>query len=271
MTFQFKGHCSSMEMYLNNNHPRLYIPRYYDSMTMTTSDKCSSSTFVLSDGLYGKKFFWYISFQLKIQVSVSPALNHCAAREIYVVIIYKWTCIAYIWKMKQDMFEWTIWDSYDARSFYFEDKTNLIELYIFAKSPSDTNITLYPNISPCNQTMHIKDQHGKLPHDITVIDRIRDKIIWRHMYNRGRHNIYCLLFTCYFVHWKMNVSWHSAQNFCKQNNMQLLTMNSDIKAQFIQVILWIYLWRNHLRNPILFLNMKQAYKVYVPLVNKMRT
>ena len=244
MTFQVMGgrvHCSNMEMDMNNNDPLLHIPHVLGA----TSDNCSSSAFVISDGLYGKEIFWYTSFLLKIQVSISPALHYCTAREIY-VILYRThpryvdtgsVGVTYIWKMGQNMFEWTIWDrAYDkivhrdSKDYFYKS----IELYIVVKS--HTNMTLYPHLSSCNQTMHIKYHHEKFPYDITTINSIKYMITLRGMW-KGRRNIYCLLSTCYFLYWKMNVSWNSAQIFCLQHNMQLLTTNSDIKAQFIQVIL----------------------------------
>ena len=274
MTFQSTGEqCSNMKTY----DPYLYIgAMLFHRRPVVSVDKCSSATFALSDGLYGTKFLWYTYLQLNIHISISPVLKQCTAQDIY-VILYRYYIDSFpgptskegatdMWKLEQNTFAWTMWDNGDDGPLYYELKNKMystanIELYVLVKSQSHTNMTQHPNISSCNQTMHIKYHHENFPYDIKTINTIRSMSKWRYNIVQ-RDGVYCLLSTCYFLYpWRKNVSWNSVQIFCQQRNMQLPTMNADIKAQYIQGILYGYMTSFFLRNPILFLNMKQANKV----------
>ena len=227
----------------------------------SVTPKCSSTTVGLSDGTYGRIFTWLEGYQMNIRVSVSHELQHCSAREIYIVIKIHYSVYfekriflqyTYIWKMEQDRFEWTIWDYGDSvlaafnRSILYSHRT---ELYIAVKSHSRNNVEQYSNISSCYQTMHIEHQnkkvHGPHPHHFPKRD-------YEH----------CLLSTCYFLYpYRTNASWNSAQTLCQKDGRQLLTINSDIKAQFIENILHNYLYLYFTMEPLLFLNMKKDDKV----------
>ena len=213
---------------------------------------CSSTTVDFSDGIYGRVFNWITGYPINIQVSISHELQHCTEREIYIVIkllIIKFTptrklimSATSIWKMEQDRFEW----EYPADLIF----SNRLELFISVKRHRRNNVELYPNISSCNQTMLIEHQSKKVhdPHP-------------QHFYDRDYEH--CLLSTCYTLYpFRTNVSWNGAQTLCQQDGMQLLTINSDIKAQFIENILHVYVYLYFARHPLLFLNMKQDDKVY---------
>ena len=249
--------------------PKITFPiskQFY--VARSTTPKCSSTTVGLSDGIYAKSFTSSEGYQMNIQVYTSDELQHCTAREVYIVIkhvlSYKTSNLSevmhniHIWKMEQDRFELTIWGFIDSqltpygRSVRFLSRS--FELYISVKSHSHNNVELYPNISSCYQTMHIEHQNKKA-HDVNPSAK-------KYIYLNKRDSVHCLLSTCYVLYpFRTNVSWNSAQTLCQQDGMQLLTMNSDIKAQFIENILYDYIYLHFARDPLLFLNMKQDDKV----------
>ena len=228
--------------------------------------KCSSTTIDLSDGMYAKGFFWMQGYQMNIQVSISEELQQCMTREIYIGIrlCYQsklgYFAYTYIWKMVQDRFEWTIWD-YGKPAFYsivpLHNVHIYIELYISVKSHSHNIVEPYPNIRSCNQTMRIEHQNNKV-HEVLDLNHRAKK----YMNLNETDYEHCLLSTCYYLYpFRTNVSWNGAQTLCQQDGMQLLTMNSDIKDQFIENILYHYIYLYFARDPLLFLNMKQDDKV----------
>ena len=201
-----------------------------------------------------------------IQVAISPELQHCTSQEIYIVIKLKYHKIIdgddvlfayiYVWRMEQNKFEWTIWDYGESALQAPNGNTYAltIELLITVKSHSRNNVELYPNISSCYQTIRIEHQNKKVhdPHHGAKI----------HKYFSERDYVHCLLSTCYYLYpFRTNASWNSAQTLCRQNGSQLLTMNSDIKAEFIENIIYEYIYLYFPRDPLLFLNMKQDDKV----------
>ena len=254
----------------------------------STTPKCSSTAVGLSDGIYGRELTWIWGYQMNIQVSISHKLQHCTAREIYIMIkidsligLKPGTFVdgqnIYIWKMEQDRFECTILDyaygpvyikdSEYSKMYYRLTKTHYrfiekfyiplgIKLYISVKRHSRNNVELHPDISSCNQTMHIEHQNKKV-YDFNPRARKPTSI-----YLDERGYVHCLLSTCYFLYpFRTNASWNSAQTLCQQDGRQLLTVNSDIKAQFIDDILHNYNYLYFARHPPLFLNMKQDDKV----------
>ena len=251
--------CSKGTIYQRNN---------FSNVPFFITSKCSSTTVGLSDGVYGKRFTWILEYQMYIQVSISHELQYCTSQEIYIVIKLRYEKIIdreaelhesmriYIWRMEQDRFEWTIWD-YGASALLRPNSNTYslgIELFISVKRHSRNNVELYPNISSCYQTIRIEHQNKKVddPHYGAKI----------HKYFDARDYVHCLLSTCYYLYpFRANASWNSAQALCQQDGRQLLTMNSDIKAQFIENILYEYIYLYFPRDPLLFLNMKQDDKV----------
>ena len=155
--------------------------------------------------------------------------------------------------MEHDKFEWAIWDYGD--SVVHAPKSTIypffMELFISVKSHSRNNVYLYPNNSICYQIMRIERQYKK-GHDGAKTDKYVD----------ARDYVHCLLFTCYYLYpFRTNSSWNSAQALCQQDGRQLLTINSDIKAQFIHNILHDYIYVYFPRDPLLFIDMKQDDKV----------
>ena len=73
--------CSEDVLSIHHSANISFIPDY-----ATAKAKCSSATVGLSDGVYGKRFLWTYLNQVHIQVSIPHALNHCPARDIYIVI-----------------------------------------------------------------------------------------------------------------------------------------------------------------------------------------
>ena len=239
--------------------------------------KCSSSTAVLSDALYSVRFPWHTYLQLNIHISISPSLKHCAQSEMYVILhrhydvnvryIYAFNNsegVIDLWKVEQNIFEWTIWDSADVNR---DTHPYVMDLYIFVKS-QNRSMLQRQNITYCNQTMHVRYHHDEVPYDIVTISSIQNMTTPRFAeYSKDMH---CLLHTCYFLYdFEATLSWNSARMLCQQMNMQLLIMNSDIKAQFIQSIIHGYLKSYVARNTILFLNMKQTNTVCtITIVNE---
>ena len=230
--------------------PKLQDNESFEPLIFATP-KCSSTAIDFSDGIHGRAFTWIYGYQMNIQVSIPHELQHCTAREIYIVILLLrghvrsgiFTSIS-IWKMEQDRFEWEYAD------FTF---VNRLELYISVKSHRRNNVALYPNISSCNQTMLIEHQSKKVHDHRNSVNIYLDERDYEH----------CLLSMCYILYpFRTNVSWSGAQTLCQQDGMQLLTMNSDIKSQFIENILDDYKYLYFPRDPLLFLNMKQDDKIY---------
>ena len=174
--------------------------------------------------------------------------------------------------MEQDWFKWTIWDYGESASSAFNSTrySLTIELYIFSvQIHNRNNVELYPNISSCNQTMRIEHLHTA-PEYILIPKPSRSGSISffnkKHKYFDERDYKHCLMSSCYFIYpYETNASWNSAQRLCQQDGMQLLTVNSDVKAQFIEDILHDYIYLYFPRDPLLFLNMKQDDKVYIDL------
>ena len=119
---------------------------------------CSSSTAVLSDALYSVRFLWHTYLQLNIHFSISPSLKHCAQSEMYVILhrhydvnvryIYAFNNsegVIDLWKVEQNIFEWTIWDSADVNR---DTHPYVMDLYIFVKS-QNRSMLQRQNITYC--------------------------------------------------------------------------------------------------------------------------
>ena len=133
--------------------------------------------------------------------------------------------------MEQDKFEWTIWDYGESALLAPNSNTYSfhIELFISVKRHSRNNVDLYPNISSCYQTIRIDHQKKKVDDSYHKAKRYK--------YFDKRDYVHCVLSTCYYLYpYQTNASWNSAQTLCQQDGRQLLTMNSDMKAQFIENI-----------------------------------
>ena len=235
----------------------LLRPKFRSVKKNYTYAECSSSVIEIADGLYGKSFHWKVGYQVMIQVSKTPQLHHCTTRDnIYIAINV--VCNRdgtpasdlmhiYIWKMEQDKFNWTVWDSVGYTPNHDAMFNSYVTMYILVKSHSLVKIPLYPNISCSSQTMHLE-------HRVEESQRNNHKVKTS---SHGRDDMHCLLSTCYIIYRKqVTASWNSAQQFCQQRNLQLLKMNSDIKVRFIENISYGY-WNLYFPlNPVLFLNMK---------------
>ena len=109
--------------------------------------------------------------------------------------------------------------------------------------------------------MHVRYHHDEVPYDIVTISSIQNMTTPR--FTEYSKDMHCLLHTCYFLYdFEATLSWNSARMLCQQMNMQLLIMNSDIKAQFYsEHYTWIFEVIRRQKILYYFLNMKQTNTV----------
>ena len=195
------------------------------------------------------------------------AQEQCTNSEIYIVIRqpfetssspFDWKNVEFLWKMKGDKFQWTVWHPMKSiGKVYLYITVNVINL---TTTDNDLHSHYSINIAPnhathnCKQMIRVEHQIEKEQESVSIpLDK-----------TRLSHEMFCIFFSCYFPYIRKNVSWNSADIFCRENKQQLLTINSDVKSKFIDSILFRGIWSpdfNMYYSPVIFLNMKQDNKV----------
>ena len=259
IVFQFeqKRECFQDEVFASNS----YLRRPADGI------KCSSLNVTLSNAVFFTDVLWPdlrgtdSSNQMTIDFS-RLSKNNCSEGEIYFVIKlisdenYAMNFnISLFWMLKYDKIQWKLWG---IASLTRVEIYAAVNLHILSQN---TDILDYLDILS-------NDRHHGINSSCEITFKVMHKL---EESNEDQHQLYgsanssdgtfCLFSTCYMPYMRINASWNSADIFCQRRNQQLLTINSDIKAKFIQEVISTDF--NIYYSPVIFLNMKQDEQVCI--------
>ena len=224
---------------------------------------CTGITVNISNAVCNIIYPWPTKNQMSITISrLSTKL--CFDGEIFVLM--KLTSnedhegsmkldVALLWVLKYKTIRWTIYDI---------DFLDTVDIFVGVNAshipltPSDS--LHFFNIPQSARNLSI---NTSCEHVIRVENKVQPFPTGQHQLfeTKDSDETFCLFSTCYTSYTRMNASWNSADIFCQQRNQQIFIINSDIKAKFIEYIIFtdvdIYY------SPVIFLNMQQDGQVCV--------
>ena len=230
--------------------------------TNSWDKKCSNLTLTLSSADFMMIIPWPERQQKQLTITISkPFGNLCYDSEMFVVVKLISSDsvsssihfdIALLWRFQNNSLpvQWTVWEF---------DFLQMIHLYIGVNAhiPLESLGSLHFLNIPVNTRNHTTSEC-----DVHVQHMFDNQQTYEHQFNgttSDSDETFCLFSTCYTPYTRKNASWNSTQTFCQQYNQSLLTINSDIEANFIEEIIFTNLDIYYC--PVIFLNMKQDEQV----------
>ena len=240
---------------LNPTNP---FEKLYD--VRRSQKRCSLGEAETTHGVYGRLMFFFPGSQTNISLSISSVDQQCAMKEKYVYLEYLYDnhLLSFTWTIRNDTFQWTFADFSITNiitihvyiAIYSHGSTTLNDIIMGSKpgnlvfnSPSNTSLKCRYNIRLEDSSQPVESKSNQSKSNLRV----------PMVFNSNRH-AFCFLNICYYTYTRRNTSWNSAKDLCEEYGQQLLTINSDVEAKFIDKILYTDIDRA--LSPVLFLNMK---------------